>query len=235
MAEIRWFLPLVLACSAGLPSLAQAPDPGVSVAVDTVMGFTPGVTRNYNTMDGKVGMGLEASWAASMGEIGDLRLNVAFCGLRTATWADENPDTYETRDIHEYWRNLRFGAEHAVRLGRGPAGHGYVFYGAGIQETWVARTTGNLLGVALTSLFNGTFGGYVDYTYRQYTSNLDSWSGYVTAGAGFRWRNGFFLEVRGVSGNHQEFALDGISTTGSGYRENRRGVLVLVALGMSSR
>jgi len=229
---MRLGLSLLSLLLAATPALAQGGPWTGNLALDGVMGLRSGSSTALHTLDSRMGMGVEIGAAYRMNRSNALYLNLAFSGIQTSSWTDRDPNgTGATQNISEYWRSLRFGVGHVLRLPMGNNGYPYVFYGVGLQETWVARTTGSYLGMALASILNDNSDHYVDYTYRQYTSSLDTWSGFAAAGCGWRFRQGSYLELRATRGRHEEFLGDGISTAGQGARVRRADTLLVLALG----
>jgi hypothetical protein len=226
-------LAVMTACGTALE--AQEPPWSCAFQIQIAGGISPDGQSTANDIHARLGSGIELHALRAFGPYHTIRATFGFTGIRISTWKDTNPNTGEDeRDVREYWRNLRLGLEHVVTLPSGGAGQGYFFYGGGLQDSWVARTEGSFLGIALATTLGSAIHTTVDYSYRTYTSSLEAWRGYATAGLGWRFAGATFLELRFVTGPHREFAADGLSTWATGPQVDRRGTLILLGLGIRS-
>jgi len=222
----------------GLSLAAQDPDFRASdwyIAGDfnLVGNVTPYGAQGDTSTRGKVGSGVELMVGWRMPGALDFRLMTGYEGtrIRNLPWLDDpQEDT-----VAEFARNWRVGAEVVVhpwgRRMRTP----YLFIGGGVRETWVGRAAGSFAGMGVAAIFSSITGLEAHYSYDLKANALDTWSGYATAGLGWRLSPGSFLELRFVAGSHTEFAIDGLTTLGYGPEVRRNDTSVHVAIGLRGR
>jgi hypothetical protein len=229
----RTACPLLLSLALGLAPRAQAQEAswGYGVGLDLVNGRNAGEPATANHLQGRTGSGVEGyvfiPWSASW----EGRINVGFDGIRVGSHDVDDPHDGKIQ-VCEYWRSLRFGLEQTVTLGEWEGVRPYVLLGGGLQETWVRKTNGSLGAASLFAvswILGGTGGSY---NYTQYDSTLDSWNGYLAGGVGARFGDRVLVECRGFWGNHLEFAKEGVTGYGSSPEVNRKGVLIVLTLGI---
>lgn len=232
------FARILAAGALGLPLAAQmdgfpATPWYVGVDVNLAVEATPYGAAGDKAIRGKVGSGVELMVGWQLPGQVDVRLVTGYNGtkIQNLPWLD-SPDEETTA---EYARTWRFGAEAVFhpwgRRSRAP----YLFLGGGVRETWVGRSSGSLAGASVAAVLTMFTGVSTSYQYQPQASRLDSWSGYGTAGLGWRLSPGAFLEVRFVAGSHTEFVTDGLTTLGSGPEVRRSDTSVHVALGLRGR
>jgi hypothetical protein len=188
-----------------------------------------------NDLYGRLGGGVELDIIRPLNAHHEFRASLAFSGIRVNTWEGADADG-KTQEVREYWRSLRLSLEHAITLGSGRRGRPYLFYGAGIQDSWVARTHGSFLWVVGDHVMSWALDTTVKSDYRTYTSSLESTSGFLTAGLGWRFADRTTcLELRVVTGPHFAFAAEGLSTWGTSPLVKRQGTLILLSIGGRSR
>jgi len=216
------------ALSTSLPVLAQEDgfSWGASVHLGTLLEGNG--TQSGNSPTNRIGSGVEGFALCRWNPLTETRAVIGFTGIRSGNWQDDSQSSTGS----EYWRSLRFGLEQTLDFRMGSGGHPYVFAGGGIQETWVVRTSGNLSGATFAAVFTALTGANVSYSYSQYSDSLDSWSGYGTAGAGWRFDGPAFIELRAVVGDHQEFVTSGIRTQAHEPKIYRRGVQGFLSFGL---
>lgn len=220
----------MILCVLLTPSLRAQSEEGVSFGASVHLGtlLQGDGPHTGNSASNRVGSGVEGFVAARWNRFTETRLGLGFTGIRAGSWAAEDG----TATGGEYWRSLRFGGEQVFNLRAGAGGYPYVFGGGGIQETWVARTEGNLSGATFAALFSVFTNANVSYSYREYTDALDSWSGYGTAGLGWHFDGPAFIEVRTIVGDHLEYVDSGLSASAREAKVYRRGVQCLLSAGV---
>jgi len=209
------------------PALAQ--DDGFSFGAGIHLGTMLGGdgSESGNAATNRMGSGVEGAVLYHWNNRTETRAVVGFTGIRTNTWEDDS-----TGDGGEFWRSLRFGLEQTLDFRRGDRGYPYVFFGGGVQETWLVRTQGNLAGATFTAIWNLFTDASADYKYTKYSDSLDSWGAYGTAGAGWRFNGPGYIEVRAVLADHQEFATSGLTTRATEPKVYRRGVQCFLTFGL---
>jgi len=214
-----------------LPGMAQEAGFGMGLGVHlgTLLGGD-GVQQG-NTANDRIGSGVEGILLYRWSPATETRALVAFTGIRSGSWQDDSDGS----EGGEYWRSLRFGVEQSLDLPVERGGHPYLLFGGGIQESWVARTNGNLAGATLAAIWNAWTNTHVDYHYSKYSDSLDTWGGYGTAGLGWRFEGPGYLELRAVVADRQEFKRSGLTTLASEPKVFRRGVQCFLSFGLRGR
>jgi hypothetical protein len=205
--------------------------PGGAV-INLATGISSGSGLASHHTQGRVGSGIEVFGGYRMNPTFELRAALGFTGIRVSNQdpaVSGGPNAGE--DINEYSRSLRFGVEQIINFRQSQGSFPYLFFGLGVQETWVARTRGSLAGATFATLWNVFSDHEVDYNYTQYANSLDSWNGFLTAGVGWRFSGPTIVELRAVTGNHLEFRAEGLTTQGSSPIIRRNGTLILLSVG----
>ena len=221
-------LSILIPLVAALPVAAQEEGLGLGLGVHlgTLLGGDGAQTGN--TANDHIGSGVEGfllyRWSPAM----ETRALFAFTGIRSGSWQDAS----DASEGGEYWRSLRFGLEQSLDFPGVRGGHPYLFVGGGIQESWVARTNGNLAGATFATLWNAWSNTQVDYHYSKYSDSLDTWGGYGTAGLGWRFDGPGYIELRAVVADRQEYARSGLTTLANEPKVYRRGVQCFLSIGL---
>jgi hypothetical protein len=151
------------------------------------------------------------------------RLTFAFTGSEVATWHGFFPNMADQIEYKDIWRSLRLGLEHEVSLD--PAGKVFFLYGGGLEETWVNRTEGSLLYVALLGLSwtQGATEGSTRYSSK--ATRLDTVQPFASLGLGlkpFRSRRSS-VELRYLAGPYRRYRDTGLRTSTDGPTETAMG------------
>lgn len=161
-----------------------------------------------------LGSGVGVSLGYGLDDLHEFRAALDFLGTRSSAW----PGDSGGRDLNDIWRTLRFGVEHVVYFGQA-----YVFYGGGAQNAWVNRTEGSLgeatFLVALYAI--GGVSGSVHYSVHR--TELDSYSGFATAGLGVQIGGPSSAEIRWIGAPYQRYTAEGLRTIGPAPAERRFG------------
>jgi hypothetical protein len=176
-----------------------------------------------------VGAGFELARVVSLNRCQELRGSFGFTGIYLGGWSEPDPSTGYTRDMYVNWRTMRFGLDHLLYPKPGiPV---YLVAGAGLQESWVAKSEGNLLFLAMANIAAATVGANANYNYAAKGSSLDGWDGYWQLGLGCRVLGGMLLEAKVVRARHREYRNEGPALEGDSPVVERWGSTFLACVG----
>jgi hypothetical protein len=217
---IKVFFFIILA-STQFHATAQDWDLFAGVKLQTswgLYGADPSLGRDLN---GHLGLGTGLFLGAQVSNMNSVRLTFDFTGTQVATWYYTFPNQADRIEYQDIWREMRLGLEHAITLGKRKRYS--MFYGAGIQESWVNRTEGSLLEVTLLALAwsEGATSGSARYSTK--STALDRFSAYANVGAGWRFSDRCSLELRYLVAPYQRYQQRGLRTMETGSVETRLG------------
>ena len=161
-----------------------------------------------------LGSGAGLSLGYGLDDLHEFRAALDFLGTRSSAW----PGDPEGRDLNDIWRTLRIGVEHVVHFNEA-----YLFYGGGAQNAWVNRTEGSLGEATFLVALYAIGGGSGSVHYSVHRTDLDSYSGFATAGLGLELGGPSSVEVRWIGAPYQRYTAGGLRTIGPAPTERRFG------------
>ncbi len=227
------FLPFVLGLALGAQPSGPAWSLGLGLSATVPLdGARPSLSKDLNH---HWGTGLGAFVGVRLNHRHELRAVVDYGGIRIASWHRPPSGKIPLLRLHDVWRRLCFGLEHLIHLWPVDDSGPYFLYGAGVQETWVGRSEGNLLEAAalVTSwaLGAGQSGGS---EYNTRATALDAWNPYVSAGVGWRLPRVVHVELKYHHGRYERDRLRGLATEGLTRSEWGSVNLVTLSVGFRS-
>ena len=217
-----------------LPLFGEVPDWDVygGPKLQLSLGLQAGKPSLEEDLRGHLGAGFGLFVGARFSERHAVRLSFDFTGSEVATWYYFFPNHADQIEYKDIWRVMRLGVEHELSLDA--SGRAYFLYGGGIQETWVNRTEGSLLYVALLgwSWANGATGGSTRYSSK--ATRLETIQPFASAGIGFKpfLSRRSSIELRYVAGPYQRYRDIGLRTQTDGATQMAMGHQLMLSFAL---
>jgi hypothetical protein len=171
-----------------------------------------GASSLREDLQAHLGSGMGLSLGYRVADPHEFRAALDFLGTRSTAHSGEG------RNLNDIWRTLRLGVEHVLYFEEA-----YVFYGGGVQEAWVNRTEGSLGEATFLVTLYALGAGSGSVHYSVHGTELDSRSGFATAGLGLPLGRTSSAELRWIGAPYLRYTTEGLRTIGPAPTERRLG------------